>query len=172
MTLSASFNPLFHSSYFDYTNFVFFFVGVSVSFLGSFTMYTYSTLAQLLLLLLVLADFSKTALRFTEASFGSTSFCALCCPFSLASYENLQRAFSETSIQSFYALPFSALIQVKRVSPVRSFPTYPPFLLVAKIFIVLRSYRLRSLFAIEIHAAAFFGFSTLTAAPPSSSVFL
>lgn len=91
-----------------------------------------------------------------------------CCPFSVASYENLQRAFSETSIQSSplrsMLWPFSALIQVKRVSPLRLFSSCSPLLLVAKIFIALWSYRLCSLFAIEIHAAAFFGFSTLTAA--------
>lgn len=72
--------------------------------------------------------------------------------------------FSSLHRYALYALPFSALIQVKRVSPPRPFSTYSPFLLVAKIFMALRSYRLRSLFAIEIHAAAFFGFSTLTAA--------
>lgn len=86
----------------------------------------------------------------------------------MASYENLQRAFSETSIQSSslrsMLWPFSALIQVKRVSPLRLFSSCSPLLLVAKIFIALWSYRLCSLFAIEIHAAAFFGFSTLTAA--------
>lgn len=64
-----------------------------------------------------------------------------CCPFSLASYENLQRAFSETSIQSSplrsMLWPFSALIQVKRVSPLRPFPSYSPLLLVAKIFMAL-----------------------------------
>lgn len=67
-------------------------------------------------------------------------------------------------IATLFALPFSALIQVKCVSPPRPFSTYSPFLLVAKIFMALRSYRLPTLFAIEIHAAAFFGFSTLTVA--------
>lgn len=81
---------LFWASYFQHLS-IFFFAAVVIlttdfartffdrcfHFRFWFFHHVYSPLAQLLLLLLALADFSKTALRFTEASFGSASFCLL-----------------------------------------------------------------------------------------------
>lgn len=46
-------------------------------------------------------DFSKTLLRFTDGSLRRVSCCVSRCPFSFGAYEDLQRAFSETSIRAF-----------------------------------------------------------------------